>query len=228
MKKLFQIILIMAAISGITVNAAPLKADVSSEHIPAGTVIAVKTVDCTDSEKAATYDRFDVKTIADIIAGDKMILPKGTVIRGSVKFVQPTRMLSRDAAIYVKFDHLVSPTGDQIPVSLALHSTEIMTQDGGLGYDGNYKTASKQNVDNAGKIIKTMTKWGITTGEQAWNGWPKYVLTPCSSILSIPTSGLYLVGDQVVDLFKKGDNITINQGETINLMFIQGVDVPTH
>ena len=228
MKKLFQILLVMATMSGLTACAAPLKADVSSERIPAGTVIAVKTVDCTDSSKAAPYDRFDVMTIADIIAGEKMILPKGTIIRGSVKFVQPKRMLSKDAAVYVKFDHLVSPTGDQIPVALAIHSTEIMTEDGGLGYSGNYKTASKQNVDNAGKIIKNMTKWGITTGEQAWNGWPKYVLTPFSSILSVPTSGLYLIGDEVVDLFKKGNDITINQGETVNLMFLQGVDVPTH
>lgn len=228
MKKIFQILCIMAAMSGLTVCAAPLKADISSEHIPAGTVIAVKTTDYADSSKAKVYDRFDVITVADIVAGDKMILPKGTVIRGSVRDVVPVKMLSRDAAVYVKFDHLVSPTGVQIPVSLALHSTDILTDDGGLGYGGNYKTASKQNVDNAGKIIKNMTKWGITTGEQAWNGWPKYVLTPFSSILSVPTSGLYLIGDQVVDLFKKGNDITLNQGEVINLMFLQGVDVPTH
>lgn len=228
MKKLFQILCLIMAMSGLTVNAAPLKADISSEHIPAGTVIAVKTIDFADSSKAKVYDRFDVVTIADIIAGDKMILPKGTVIRGSIRGITPTKMLSRDAVVYLKFDHLVSPIGTQIPVSLALHSTDIITPDGGLGYNGNYKTASIQNVHNAGKIIKNMTKWGITTGEQAWNGWPKYVLTPVSSILSIPTSFVYLVGDEIVDLFKKGDDITLNQGEIINLMFLQGVDVPTH
>ncbi len=226
MKKLLLIFGIF--IAGIGAQAAPLKADVSSEHIPAGTVIAVKTSDYADSSKAMAYDRFDVITLADIVAGDKMILPKGTIIRGSVKAVKPKKMLSRDAAVYVKFDHLVSPTGDQIPVTLSLHSTEILTEDGGLGYDGNYKTASKQNVKNAGKIITNMTKWGITTGDQAWNGWPKYVLTPISSILSVPCAGIYLVGDEIVDLFKKGNDIALNQGETINLMFIQGVDVPTH
>ena len=73
-----------------------------------------------------------------------------------------------------------------------------------------------------------MTKWGITTGEKAWNGWPKYVITPFNSLLSVPTAGLYLVGDEVVDLFKKGNDIALNQGEVINLMFMEGVDVPTH
>lgn len=227
MKKIFGLLLAMFAITA-SVNAAPLKADVSSEHIPAGTVIAVKAADSLDSSNALEYDRFDVVTVADIVAGTKMILPKGTVIRGSVKNVKNVRMLSKDATIYVKFDHLVSPIGTQIPVSLALHSADIITIDGGLGYGGNYKTASKQNVKNAGKIITNMTKWGITTGDKAWNGWPKYVLTPVSSVLSVPCAGLYLIGDEIVDLFKKGNDITLNQDDVINLMFIKGVDVPTY
>ena len=177
MKKLLNLLLALLTCT-VSVNAAPLKADVSSEHIPAGTVIAVKTADSLDSTKALEYDRFDVVTVADIVAGTKMILPKGTVIRGSVKNVKSKKMLSKDATIYVKFDHLVSPIGTQIPVSLALHSADILTVDGGLGYGGNYGSASKQNVKNAGKIITNMTKWGITTGDKAWNGWPKYVLTP--------------------------------------------------
>lgn len=227
MKKLFGLLIALFTVT-ISVNAAPLKADISSEHIPAGTVIAVKTADSLDSTKSLEYDRFDVITVADIVAGTKMILPKGTVIRGSVKNVKNTRMLSKDAVIYVKFDHLVSPIGTQIPVSLALHSADIMTIDGGLGYGGNYASASKQNVKNAGKIITNMTKWGITTGDKAWNGWPKYVLTPVSSIVSVPCAGLYLIGDEIVDLFKKGNDITLNQGDEINLMFLKGVDVPTY
>jgi len=227
MKKLLNLLLALLTCT-VSVNAAPLKADVSSEHIPAGTVIAVKTADSLDSTKALEYDRFDVITVADIVAGSKMILPKGTVIRGSVKNVKSKKMLSKDAAIYVKFDHLVSPVGTQIPVSLALHSSDILTVDGGLGYGGNYGSASKQNVKNAGKIITNMTKWGITTGDKAWNGWPKYVLTPVSSILSVPCAGLYLIGDEIVDVFKKGNDITLNQGDVINLMFLKGVDVPTY
>lgn len=228
MKKLLQILCILSLMGGLNVNAAPLKADISSEHIPAGTVIAVKTFDYADSTKSQEYDRFDAVTMADIVAGDKMILPKGTIIRGSVKQVVPKKMLSKDAAVYVKFDHIVSPTGNQIPVSLAVHSADILTADGGLGHGGNYKTASIQNVDNAGKIIKNMTNWGIKTGGEAWNGWPKFVLTPISSIISVPCAGLYLIGDEVVDIFKKGNDIALNQGEVINLMFLQGVDVPTH
>jgi hypothetical protein len=228
MKKLFQIIATMVIMSGLTANAEPLKADISSEHIPAGTVIAVQTVDNLDSAKSQVDDRFDVITIADIVAGNKMILPKGTIIRGSIKSITPKKMLSKDAAIYIQFDHLVSPMGSQIPVSLAIHSTEILTVDGALGKGGNYKTASKQNVENSKKIIENMTEWGITTGEKAWNGWPKYVLTPVSAVLSVPTAGLYLAGDEVVDVFKKGNEMTLNQSEVINLMFLQGVDVPTH
>lgn len=218
----------MLAFTGMTAFAAPLKADISSEHIPQGTVIAVKTVDYADSSRSAEYDRFDVMTLADIVAGDKMVLPKGTVIRGSIKGIMPKRMLSKDAVIYVAFDHLVTPNGTQVPVQTVLHSAGEMTKDGGLGYGGSYKTASKQNVANAKKIIVNMTKWGITTGDKTNFAWPKYVLTPISATLSVPCAGIYIIGDQIVDVFKKGNDYALNQGEVINLMFTQGVDIPTN
>ena len=78
MKKLLGLLITMFAFTA-SVNSAPLKADVTSEHIPSGTVIAVRVADSLDSEKALEYDRFDVITVADIVAGTKMILPKGTV-----------------------------------------------------------------------------------------------------------------------------------------------------
>ena len=228
MKKYLNIIFALLVLTGLKANSAPLKADISSEHIPANTVIAVETIDSINSVTAKTYDRFDVKTLVDITAGSKMILPKGTIIRGSISSVVPTKMLSRDAAVFIQFDHLVSPMGAQVPVSIALHSTNKLTEDGGLGNGGNYCTESKQNVQNAGKIITTMTKWGIKTGEVAWNGWPKYVLTPISSIVSVPTSAIYLIGDQIVDIFKKGDNVILNKGERLNLIFLKGVDIRTY
>lgn len=228
MKKLLQILGLMLAFTGMSAYATPLKADISSEHIPQGTVIAVKTVDYADSSRSEEDDRFDVMTLADIVASDKMVLPKGTVIRGSVKGIMPKRMLSKDAVIYVTFDHLVTPNGTQVPVQTALHSAANLTKDGGLGYGGNYKTASKQNVDNSKKIIVNMTKWGITTGDKTQMPWPKYILTPISATLSVPCAGVYIIGDQIVDLFKKGNEYAINQGEVINLMFLQGVDIPTN
>ena len=211
------------------VNAASYKGDVRSEVINAGTVITVKAVDNLDSTVATEGSRFDVVTVKDIYSKGKLLLPKGTIIRGSVVDVTGKRMLSRDAVVFVKFDHLVSPTGGQIPVSMGLTPGVKATIEGALGYGGTYKTASKQNVQTAGKIIKNMTNWGIETGNKVEpNGWPKYILTPISSVVSVPVAGFYLAGDEVVDLFKKGVDISVEKGECIDLVFLQSVSVPVH
>lgn len=215
--------------TALTVNAAAIKGDVRSELIPTGTVITVTAANPVDSASLIPGARFDVITTSDILSQGKMLLPKGTVIRGSVVDINNKKMLSKDASVYVKFDHLVSPTGDQIPVALGLRPASKVKYDGGLGYGGNYASASRQNVSNAGTIIKTMTNWGIETGNKVDPaGWPKYFLTPVSAILSVPTAGIYLVSDEIVDIFKSGKDISVAQGESFDVVFLKGVSVPTH
>lgn len=227
LKSILVTVCIFSTIAG--ANAASYKGDVRSETINAGTVITVRTLDSLNSAISTEGSRFDVVTTNDIYSKNKLLLPKGTIIRGSVVDVTGRRMLSRDAIVFVKFDHLVSPTGSQIPVSLGLNPGEKATIEGALGYGGNYKTASKQNVQTAGKIIKNMTNWGIETGDKVEpEGWPKYILTPISAIVSVPVAGFYLVGDEVVDLFKKGSDVSLAKNECIELVFLQSVSVPAH
>ena len=231
MKKLFNCIiaLIAAGYFSLTCYAdnKPLTADIISDHIPAGTVISVRTQNPINSDTAKVGENFNIITTKDIISNvGTLLLPQGTLIRGSIVDIKSKKMLSKDACIYVIFDHLVTSTGTQIPVKIAFHSNGNFTADGGLGYGGNYGTATKQNWNNTQKIVTTMTKWGYQTGEKAWNGWPKFVLSPITAIVSIPCALVYIVGDQIVDVFKFGDNITVNQNQEFNVMFINGINIP--
>ena len=60
------------------------------------------------------------------------------------------------------------------------------------------------------------------------NGGPKYVMAPVTAVFSTPVAGVYFVGDSVADLFKKGKNMEINQGETIQVQLIKPLDMPVY
>ena len=38
----------------------------------------------------------------------------------------------------------------------------------------------------------------------------------------------YLVGDSIVDLFKKGSNVNLEQGQILDIMLTQPIDIPVH
>ena len=60
------------------------------------------------------------------------------------------------------------------------------------------------------------------------NGYPKYVFAPLTAIVSTPVAGIYFVGDAIADIFKKGKDFNMNQGETIQVQLIKPIDMPVY
>lgn len=205
-----------------------INADVGTRRIPQGTVLNLKLIDPISTSAMNLGDQFDVMTIGDIKVGKNIIVPKGTVIRGSINKIVPSKMLSKGATIYLDFDHIVSPTGKQVPINVGMCSNQYLTYDGGLSSKTNYGTAIVQNGRNTAKIVSTSTKWGWETGSQVLHGYPKYVLAPVSAVVSVPVAGLYFIGDSVYDLFKKGDEVLINQGEVLKVLLTKPLDMPKY
>lgn len=205
-----------------------IQADIGTKRIPSGTVLNLKLIDPLDSSTLGIGDQIDFVTIEDIKVDKKIVLPVGSVVRSSIQRIIPSKMLSKGATVYLDFDHVVSTTGKQIPIKVGLCTNKYLTYDGGLSSKTNYGTATVQNAQNTVKIVKTSTKWGWETGGQVLEGYPKYVLAPMSSIVSVPVAGIYFLGDSIVDIFKKGDNILINQGETLKLMLVKPLDMPMY
>lgn len=211
------------AITNKTINA-----DVGTKRIPSGTIIKLKLIDPIGSEAMKMGDQFDLMTTEDIRVDKCIIIPVGSVIRGYVDKISPSRMLSKGAVIYLDFDHIVGPTGKQVPLKVGIAACSKLTYDGGLGSKTNYGTATVQNAKTTANIVKVSTNWGWQTGDQILNGGPKYVLAPLSAMISAPAAGIYFIGDSVYNIFKKGDDIQLNQGDTINLMLLKPLDMPMY
>ena len=72
------------------------------------------------------------------------------------------------------------------------------------------------------------TTWAWEKGDEMLNGSPKYVLAPLTAIVSAPVAGIYFVGDAIADVFKKGKDINLNQGETIQVQLLKPIDMPVY
>ena len=168
---------------------------------------------------------FSAMLIGDQTAETSIILPTGSIVRGTVREIIPSKRLSRGAVLYLDFDHVVTPTGRQMPLSMALHNRADLTYDGGLNVSKGYGDALKQNWKKTVEITKTCTQWGVDTGNDAFPG-AVVIMAPIGAIGGFFGGGGYLIGDSVADLFKKGPEVTISKDSILDVILAQPIDVP--
>lgn len=205
-----------------------INANAATKRIDAGTILKVKLQEPIGTAHLTEGAPFTVATVDDIKEGKKIVVPQGTLIRGSLDHVSKAKRFSKGAVLGMYFDHIVSPSGKQIPLNLALCNNAYLTYDGKLSTKTNYGTAIKQNAENAKNIITKSTTWAWETGDEILGGYPKYVFAPVTAIFSTIGAGFYFVGDAIVDMIKKGDEISINQGDILYIYLVESVDMPLY
>ena len=199
-----------------------LDAQVETRRIPKGARMKVKLLDPVGTKTSQTGEMFNSMLITDKTVDNAMILPAGTLIRGYVQEIKPAKLASIGAVLYLKFDHIVTPSGTQLPVKSALANNAKITIDGGIREQAGYGDALKENWNNTKKIVTKSTQWGLNQQ----NNVAKYTLTPIGAIGGTLGGGLYLVGDSVADLFKKGKQVLLNQDDIVEIIITQDLDVP--
>ncbi len=200
-----------------------IKADIQSIRIPEGTYLKLELIDPISTKIGNTGDEFNAMLKEDQIVNNTVVLPAGSVFRGTINKIIPAKSLSRSAILYVTFDHVVTTTGRQIPVTAGIYNYPNLTVDGGIFEGGNYGWALQQNWSNTKKIVRTTIDWGKGTGDNM-----QYVCVPIGAVGGVIGGAFYLVGDSIVDLFKKGNNVNLAQGQILDIMLTQPIDVPIH
>lgn len=200
-----------------------IKADIESVRIPRGTTLKLQMIDAVSSKTGAVGDEFNAMLLNDQVVNSKIALPSGSIFRGTITKIIPSKRLSRSAIVYVSFDHVVSPTGRQVPVSAGLFNYPEITIDGGIYQGGNYGYAIQQNWAKTKDITSKAINWGKGTGENM-----QYVCTPLGALGGAIGGGAYFVGDSVIDLFRNGNAVNIPQGKQIDVMTTQPIDLPLH
>lgn len=221
-------LLILALVAIIFTNAAiatPFSADAKTKRIPAGTKLKLQLIDSVNTIAGYEGASFSAMLLDDQTSGTSVILPAGSVVRGYIKQIKPTRRLSRGAVVYLDFDHVVTPNGRQLPLSMSIYNRCDLTLDGGIYGSKGYGDTIKKNWAKTVEITKNSTQFGSDIGDQAFTG-ATYITTPICAVGGAFGGGIYFTGDSIIDLFRKGEDVILNQGTILDVMLSYPIDVP--
>lgn len=221
------ILTIMFFCLGITsVQAGTFKADARTKRIPAGTTFQLEFLQPVGTYSGSMGDSF-VATIKNEQSSETgVIIPAGTVVRGSISEVKTSKRFSRGAKLYLDFDHVVTPNGRQIPLDMAVCQFENIYYDGGLYKNLGYGEAVKANLDKGIEIIKNTTEYGFKAGDSAPG--IQYLTGPLCAFGGAIGGAGYFIGDSIADMFRKGKEVNINAGDIIVVKLINPVDIPVY
>ena len=209
-----------------TVMAGAFKADARTKRIPAGTVFQLEFLQPISTFSGCEGDSF-VATLKNELSTDaNVILPSGSVVRGSVSKVNTSKRFSRGAKLYLDFDHVVTPNGRQIPLDMAVCQFDNIYYDGSLYKNLGYGEAIQKNYERAVEITKNATNYGISAGKSAPG--IQYLTTPICAVGGFIGGVGYWVGDGIADMFRKGQEVYINKGDVLKVKLINPIDVPVY
>ena len=224
--KIFAILLSLL-ITSVSVDAAgAFKADARTKRIPAGTVFQLEFMQPVTTFSGSEGDSFVAVLRNEQSTKENIILPMGSVVRGSVSRVNTAKRFSRGAKLYLDFDHVVTPNGRQIPLEMAVCQFDNIFYDGALYRNLGYGEAVKNNYAKGVEITKNATEYGLKAGESAPG--IQYLTTPICAIGGFLGGAGYLIGDSIVDMFRKGQDVYINKGDILNVKLINPIDVPVY
>lgn len=223
MKKIFAVVLSLLFTIQVAM-AAPFSGNAKTKRIPAGTILSLKVLNVIDTAYTPSGSEFKAMLLTDQKADETndVILPMGSIVRGSVKGITPARRLSKGAVLYLDFDHVVTPNGRQIPLSLGFTGRTDLTYDGGITTTRGYKDAWLQTCKKSGDITKKAINWGEDVTDSGF----KYVIVPFAALGGVFGTAGYFVYGSVADAVKKGADVKIYQSDVINVQLMEPVDVP--
>jgi hypothetical protein len=108
----------------------------STADVPVGTEFDVRLQKTLNSGTAQVEDRFEATTMVDLMQGDRVLVPAGSVMRGIVSSVTKAGRVERKGSMTVSFDQ-VTVRGRNYPiratVTQALESEGIKGEAGRIG-----------------------------------------------------------------------------------------------
>ena len=217
-------ILIILVIAVQTADAAPFKAKAKTKRIPAGTELELKMLNSVDTSINNVGTAFSAMLLTDQTSeDDDIILPSGSIVRGDIKGIQYPRRMSKGAVLYLNFDHVVTPNGRQLPLSLNITGRTDITYDGGITTTRGYADAWRQTCTKSGHVTLNAVDWGIDLANDS--GW-KFVTVPFAALGGdLGTEG-YFVYDSVADMIRKGKHVSVYKDEILHVILTDPIDVP--
>ncbi len=225
LKSIIIYMLVFCLTTGIAL-AGPFNATAKTKRIPAGTTFQLEFLQPVSTFSGNSGDSFVATLLNEQVSGSSVILPAGTVVRGSISEVKTAKRFSRGAKLYLDFDHVVTPAGRQIPLDMAVAQFDKIYYDGGLYKNLGYGEAVQTNYNRAAEITRNATEYGKKAGESAPG--IQYLTTPICAVGGFIGGAGYFIGDSIADMFRKGQDVYINTGDIMNVKLVNPIDIPVY
>ena len=223
--KILSLIMALMVFAGCAF-AGPLSANAKTKRIPAGTKFSLELLTPVTSVSGRSGSQFSALLVNDQSEGSDVILPSGSLVRGTVsKIVEPQRM-SKGAILYMDFDHVVTPNGRQLPLTLSIVGREDLTYDGGIQNGSGFGDAFRKTMKKSGDITRNAVNWGNETFEDPAGGYFRIITVPVCAIGGAVGSAGFFVYDTIADMIRKGAEVDLHSGEVLNVILVEPVDVP--
>ncbi len=219
-------ILIALIITAQTALASPFNANAKTKRIPAGTKLTIKLMTPLSTALNSEGADFQAMLLTDQTSDSDVILPMGSIVRGSLIKIVPAKRMSQGAILYLDFDHIVTPNGRQVPLSFNIAGREDLTYDGGITTTRGYSDAFKLTCQKSGDITKKSVAWGVDAGDDYWNGYMKYLTVTVGAIGGAVGTAGYFVYDSIADMIRKGKDVYLDEGEELHVILVDPIDVP--
>jgi len=92
---------------------------------PSGSVVHARLITPLSSSTSRKGDAVEALITEPLVASDHLILPEGSVIRGSVMQVQPARRLARNGQLRILFHEVAPPNGIEQKVETSLEGVAV-------------------------------------------------------------------------------------------------------
>ncbi len=207
-----------------TAISAPFSANAKTKRIPAGTKFSLKLMNPVSTMTNSAGSEFTAILMTDETADSDVILPMGSLVRGTIKKIEPAKRMSKGAILYLDFDHVVTPNGRQLPLTFSVIGRSDLTYDGGITSSRGYKDALKENWEVTKDITSSATEWGgdvfddVIVADQ--------LMTGICAVGGAIGGGAYYIYDGIADMIRKGKDVNLRQGEVLNVILVDPVDVP--
>ena len=205
-------------------NAAPLNGKAKTKRIPAGTQFELQLTEPVSTLLTQEGAEFTAILKTDQTTDNDVILPMGSLVRGTVRRVEGAKRFSKGAVLYLDFDHVVTPNGRQLPLSMTVVNRNDLTFDGGIAGSKGYKDALIENWHITKDITKNCTEWGgdvfddVPVADQ--------VMTGVGAVGGAIGGGAFYAYDFFADMVKKGKQVNLNKGDVLNVILTEPIDVP--
>jgi len=227
MRKVLIVLLIMVmATMNITI-AGTFKADAKTKRIASGTRFQLVFLQPVSTSSSSEGDSFTAAIKDELkTENNTVILPQGSVIRGSISAVNSSKRFSRGAKLYLDFDHVVTPNGRQIPLDLSVIGYDRIYYDGALYKNLGYGEAVKENLSKGVDITKNSTDYGLSVRDD--HPGLQYITTPFCAVGGFIGGIGYWFGNSIADMFRKGKEVYIQKGDILEVRLINPIDVPVY